>query len=145
MGNHRLEHCRSCISIIPTIMLETTIVETRKQHARVGVIQSLDVDVTTIGVETVVVPIINVFRRGTLIGFARKLGSGSNGISTIRNLNRSSTLPTSTTGVVGIPQMLVTNLIMIIHVNKIANRPLMSLMVTRRYKSIDAMNPKGGY
>jgi len=41
--------------------------------------------------------------------------------------------------------MVFTNPIMIIHVNKIANQPLMSLMAIGRYKNADAMNPKGGY
>jgi hypothetical protein len=38
-------------------------------------------------VETVVVPNIDVIKRGVLIGFATKLGSGSGGVLIIRNLN----------------------------------------------------------
>jgi hypothetical protein len=44
------------------------VVETRKQHAKVRVIQSLDVGITTIGVEIVVGPNIDVVRKGVLIG-----------------------------------------------------------------------------
>jgi hypothetical protein len=100
-------------------MLKTTVIETQNQNARIGVIQSFDACITTIGVETIVVPNIDVVRKGVLIGSTTKLGSG--GVSTVRNLNRSSTLPTAITRVVGIPQMVFTNLIMITHVNRIAN------------------------
>jgi hypothetical protein len=72
-------------------------------------------------VETVVVPSIDVVRRGVLIGSVAKLGSGSRGVSTLRNLNQSLALPTTTIGVVSIPQMVFTNPVMTIHVNKIAN------------------------
>jgi hypothetical protein len=37
MGNHRLEHYRSCINPSPPIVLEVVVVEIRKQHARIGV------------------------------------------------------------------------------------------------------------
>jgi hypothetical protein len=37
------------------------------------------------------------------------------------------------------------NLVMTIHVNRTTNRPLMNLMVVGRYKSANAVNPKGGY
>jgi len=72
-------------------MLKVTIVETRKQHVKVGVIPSFGASITTIGVEMVVVPNINVVRRGVLIGFVAKLDSRSNGILAIilaiRNLS----------------------------------------------------------
>ncbi len=48
--------------------------------------------ITTIGVETVVVPNIDIVKRGVLIGSAAKLGSGSSGVLVGRNLNQSSTL-----------------------------------------------------
>jgi hypothetical protein len=35
----------------------------------------------------VIVPNIDVIKRGVLIGYATKLGSGSGGVSAIRNLN----------------------------------------------------------
>jgi hypothetical protein len=57
-------------------VLEAVVFETRKQHVGVGVIQSLDVGITTIGVVMVVVPNIDVVKRGVLIGFVAKLGSG---------------------------------------------------------------------
>jgi hypothetical protein len=40
--------------------------------------------------------------------------------------------------------MVFTNSIMAIHVNNTTNRPLMSLMVVRGYKSVDVVHPKGG-
>ncbi len=43
------------------------------------------------------------------------------------------------------PQMVFTNPIMTIHVNKIANRPLMNLMVVGRYRSAYVTNITGGY
>jgi hypothetical protein len=54
-------------------------------------------------------------------GSATKLGSGSSGVSTIRNLNQSLALPAAITRVVNILQMVFTNLITTIHVNRIAN------------------------
>ncbi len=92
----------------------------------------------------VVAPNMDVAKRGILIGFVAKLGSGSNGVLARRNLNRSSTLPTIITRVVGTPQMVFTNLIMTIHVNNIANQPLMNSMAIGGYRSIDVANRKGG-
>ncbi len=37
MGNHRMEHRQSRINITPPIVSQATIVETQKQHVRVGV------------------------------------------------------------------------------------------------------------
>jgi hypothetical protein len=105
-------------------VLETTVVETRKQHVGVRVIQSFDAGITTTNVETFVMPNIDVVRRGILIGFAVILGSGSNGVSTIKNLNRSLALPTTITRVVSTFQMVFTNPIMTTHVNRTINRPL---------------------
>jgi hypothetical protein len=48
--------------------------------------------------------ITNVVKGGILIGSVTNLGSGSNGISARRNLNRSLGLPIITTTVVGGPQ-----------------------------------------
>jgi hypothetical protein len=84
-------------------VLEVTIVETWKQHAKVGIIQSLDVGITTTRVETVVAPSINVIRKGILIRSITKLGSESGGVSTVRNLSQSLALPIATTKVVGTP------------------------------------------
>jgi hypothetical protein len=52
-----------------TNSVKNNIVATQKQHARVGVTQSLGVGITTIGVEMIVVPNIDVVKRGILIGF----------------------------------------------------------------------------
>jgi len=71
-------------------------------------------------VETVVVSNKDVVKRGILIRFTRKLGSESSGVLTVRNLNQSSSLPIATIGVVGMLQMVFTNPIKTIHVNKIA-------------------------
>jgi len=53
-------------------------------------------------VEIVFAPSMDVVRRGILIGFVAKLGSGSNGVLAGRNLN-CSTLPTTITKVIGTP------------------------------------------
>jgi len=58
---------------------------------------------------------------GILLGFATKLGSGFGGVSIGRNLNRSSTLPIITIGVVGTLQMVFTNSIMTTHMNMTTN------------------------
>jgi len=47
MGNHRLEHHRFHVSITPPIVLEAIVVEIRKRHAGIRVIQSLGVGITT--------------------------------------------------------------------------------------------------
>jgi hypothetical protein len=46
---------------------ETTIVETQRQHVGIGVTQSLNAKITTIGVNMVLVPNIDVVRRGVLV------------------------------------------------------------------------------
>jgi hypothetical protein len=95
-----------------------SIVETRKQHAGIKFTQSFDVSITTIGVEMVVAPNIDVVRRGKLISFTRELGSGSHGVSAVMNLSQSLALLAATTRFVGTLQMVLTNLIMITHVNR---------------------------
>jgi hypothetical protein len=60
-------------------------------------------------------------------------------------LSRTLGILVTTTRVVGTPQMVFTNPIMIIHVNRTTYQPLMSLMVARRYKITSARNLKGGY
>jgi hypothetical protein len=87
---------------------------------------------------------MDVIRRGILIGYVAKLNSGLGGVSTRRKLSGNTTLPTTTTRVVGTFQMVFTNLIMTPHVNRM-QKPLMSSMAIRRYKSVDVANPKGGY
>jgi hypothetical protein len=63
------------------------VAKTRRQHARIRVIQSLDVGITTIGMEMVVAPNIDVVRKGVRIGFVTKLGNGSSGVPARRNMN----------------------------------------------------------
>ncbi len=87
---------------------------------------------------------IDVVRSGILIKFATKLGSGSSGISTRRNLNQSSTLPTTTTRVVGTPQMVFTNPITTNHVNRTTYQPTMSSIDVGGYRSADGVNPRVG-
>jgi hypothetical protein len=117
-------------------MLKTTIVEIQRQLIGIKGIQSFNVFITTIGVETVVAPNMNVVRGGMLIGFIVNLGNRSNGVLVGSNLSRSSILPTTTTRIVGTPQMLFTNMIMTTHVNMTRNRPSMSSMAIRGYKNI---------
>jgi hypothetical protein len=109
------------------------------------VTKSLNVVITTIGVEMVVTPNINVVKGGALISFVENLGHGSNIIFVGKTLNRSLEILAITTGIVGTPHMVFTNLIMTIHVNKIINRLLMNSMVVGEYKSINIENPTGGY
>jgi hypothetical protein len=47
MGNHGLEHHQSQVNTTPPIVLKAAIVETQRQHARIGVIHSLDEGITT--------------------------------------------------------------------------------------------------
>jgi hypothetical protein len=118
MGNHIMEHRQFCVNIVPPILLKATIVETQKQHVGIRVTQSFGACITTTGVETIVASNIDVVRRGELIRSATKLGNRLSGILAIKNLSRSSTLPTTTTRVIGIPQMVFTNPITITHVNR---------------------------
>ncbi len=102
-------------------------------------------NITTTRVEIVVAPNMDVVRRGTLIQYVTKLGSGSDGIWVRRNLSQSLALPITTIGVIGTPHMVFTNMIMTIDVNMTTYRPLMSSMAIGRYRNIDVANPRGGY
>jgi hypothetical protein len=126
-------------------MSEVAIVETWKQHARVGAIQSIDACITTTIVEMVVAPKINVIKRGVLIEYVTKLDSKLRGVSIVRNLNRSLALPRAITTTVGTHQIMFANLIMNIHVNMTVNQRLMSLMAIGGYKSADVTNPTRRY
>jgi hypothetical protein len=93
-----------------------------------------------------VVPLdTNVVRGGVLIGFATNLGPGLGGVLIGSNLSRSLGLPIVTIGVIRTHQMVFTNLRMAIHVNKIADQPLMNSMVVGGYKNTYAKNPRRGY
>jgi len=124
---------------------KATIVETRRQHFGVGITQSLNAGITTIGVGTIVAPNIDVVKRGILIGSIAKLGSGLGGVLARRNLSQSSVLPTTSIRVVGIPQMVFINSITSTHRNMTANRPLMSSMAIRGCIIADTMYSRGGY
>jgi hypothetical protein len=87
----------------------------------------------------IVVPNIGVVRRGVLIRFATNLGSRSSGVLTGRNLSQSLALPVATTRVVGILQMVFTNLIMVTHGNRTTNQPLMNSMVVKGCKSVSCI------
>jgi hypothetical protein len=54
-------------------------------------------------------------------------------------------LATTTTRVVGTLRMVFINPIITTLVNRIINRPLMSSMAIGGYKSVDVVNPRGGY
>jgi hypothetical protein len=93
----------------------------------------------------IVTPTMDVVRDGVLIGYGEKLGSGSGGVSTRKNLNGSLALPIATITIIATLQMVFTNPIMTTHVNRTTNGPLMNSMVAKGYKNVDAMNPKRGY
>jgi len=101
--------------------------------------------ITTIGVETVVAPNMNVIKSGVLIGLATNLGHGSGKVSVGRNLSRNLKLITTTTRVVGTPHMLFSNPMMITHVNIIVNQPLLSSLTDVGYKNTNIKNSKRGY
>ncbi len=103
----------------------------KKQLVEIEVIQLPNVVIITIGVEMVITPSTNVVKGGVLIRCTTNLGGGLGGVLVGRNLSWSSTLPTSTTGVLGTPQIVFTNPIMTTHVNRIADRPSMGSMVVR--------------
>jgi hypothetical protein len=84
-------------------MSEVTIVEIRRQSVGIIVPQSLVATIITTGVQIVVTPNMDVIRRGVLIGFATKLGSGLNGILAGWKQNGNATLPTITIGIFGKP------------------------------------------
>jgi hypothetical protein len=119
---------------------KVVIVETWKQQAEVGIIQSFNVGITTIRMETILEPNIEVVRRGILIRFATNLGSGLGGVLARSNLSQSSMLLVTITKVVGILEMVSINSIMTIHWNRIANQPLMSSMVVGGCKSANVVH-----
>jgi hypothetical protein len=61
------------------------------------------VGITIAIMEMVIMPNINVVRRGILIGFVAKLDNGLGGVSTGRNLSQNSALPMATTRIIGTP------------------------------------------
>ncbi len=76
-----MEHgCHLQVNIDSPIMSKAVVVETRRQPIGIIVTQSLDVGITTTRVETVVVPTMDVVKKGILIGSATKLGNGLGGV-----------------------------------------------------------------
>jgi hypothetical protein len=63
-------------------------------------------------------------------------------VSIRRNLNRSLKILSTTTKVVGTPQMVFTNSIMFTHVKKTTNQQPVNLVAVGGYKSTNAKNPQ---
>jgi hypothetical protein len=55
-------------------MLEMITIEAQRQPTKVIITQSLDVGIATTRVETIVAPIMDVVKKGVLIGCATKIG-----------------------------------------------------------------------
>ncbi len=116
MGDHQTQ-----VNSTSPRMSEVTVAEIQKQPIGIEVTYTANVVITTTGVEMIITPSMNAIRGGILIGSTTNLGNGSGGVSVARNLSQSLGPPIATTGVVGTPHMVFTNLIMTTHVNKIAN------------------------
>jgi hypothetical protein len=63
----------------------------------------------------------DVVKKGILMDLQQNWVAKSGGILVVRNLSRSLVVPIITTGIVGTHQMVFTNPITIIHVNKTVN------------------------
>jgi hypothetical protein len=124
-------------------MLEVAVAKTWRQPFGIEVTQSLNAVITTIGMETIVVPNMNVVSKGVIIGSTSNLNRGLGKFLARRKLSRSSGLPMANIGVVGTPQMVFTDLIMIIHVHKTIDQPLMNSIAVGKYRCIDVEDPKG--
>jgi hypothetical protein len=62
MGNHKMGHHPTQVNTSSLRMSKATIVETQKQPTKVKVIQSLNIVITTIGMEMVIVPKNNLLK-----------------------------------------------------------------------------------
>jgi len=122
MGNHKMEHCWTQINATSPKMSEAKIVKTQRQPVGIEVTQSFNAVIITIRVEMVITPSMDVVKNGMVIGSVLNVSHGLSGFLAKRNLSRSSRLPTINTRVVGTPQMVFTNPIMIIH-DKTTNQP----------------------
>jgi len=145
MGNHRMGHCQTQITLASPRVLKVAVVEIWRQCVRLKVIQSFNTVIPTIRVETIVALATNFVKIGVLIGFVTNLGRGSGGVLARRNLSRSSRIPIAITKIVRTPQMVFTNPKMTTHVNMTAYRPSMNSIIVGRYKSVDARNLAKGY
>ncbi len=87
MGNHIMGHRHTRVNLASPRVLKIIIVIFQSQLTRIEVIQSPNFIITTIGVETMVAPSMNVVKDGVLFGSATNLGNGSGGILVRRNLS----------------------------------------------------------
>jgi hypothetical protein len=69
-------HCHTWVNLVSPKVLKTIIVEIQRQLARIEVIQSLNVIITTTWMEMMVAPIMNVVRGGSLIRYVTNLVNG---------------------------------------------------------------------
>jgi len=97
MGNHKMGHHPTQINTVSPRVLKITITETQRQPTTIKVTQSLNVVITTIGMETIIAPNMDVVRKGVIIESATNLGCGLGGLFTRKNLTRSSKLPIANT------------------------------------------------
>jgi hypothetical protein len=74
MGNHKLEHCQSKINTTSPRVSKAKVAKTWEQLVGIEVTQSFNIIITTIGMHMVVVPNMNVAKRGTIIKFVVNLG-----------------------------------------------------------------------
>jgi hypothetical protein len=80
-----------------------TIVETHRQPTRIKVTQSLNVVITTIGMEMVIMPNMDVVKKGVVIESITNLCHGLGGFFIRKFFTRSLGLAIANTGVVGTP------------------------------------------
>jgi hypothetical protein len=91
----------------------------------------------------IIKPNTNIAKRGVVIGSIVNLDHGLGRFLANRSLSRS--LPIANIKVVGTPQMVFTNPIMITHEHKTIYKPLMSSITVGRYRNIDAEDLKVEY
>ncbi len=93
--------------------------------------------------DTIVKLDTNIIKRGVVIGSIVNLDRGLGRFLASRSLSRS--LPIANIRVVGTPQMVFTNPIMITHEHKTIYKPLTNSISVGRYRHIDAEDLKGEY
>ncbi len=117
MGNQRMGNHQTWVTSTSPRMLEVAATDIWRQLTRIEVIRPLHFIIPIIRVKIVVAPTTNFVKNGILTGSITNLGCGPRGVSTGRNLSRSSRILISIIGVIGTPHMVFTNPIMTIHVN----------------------------
>ncbi len=103
MGNHKMGHYQTQINLASLRVSEGSVIEIQRQFVGMEVNKSLNVVITTIGVEIVVAPNMNVIKGGILIRYISNLGHGFDEISTGKKLSRSLKILTTTIGIVQTP------------------------------------------